>query len=58
MKKVYILVSIFGLILTVVPAFLVFGNILTWDTHSILMIVGTLLWFVSTPLWMKKSDGV
>jgi hypothetical protein len=58
MKKVYILVSIFGLILTVVPAFLVFGNMLTWDTHAVLMSVGTFLWFVSAPLWMKKSDGV
>jgi len=57
MKKVYLLISVLGLILTVAPSFLVFGNILTWDTHTNLMIAGTLLWFVTVPLWMKKSDG-
>ena len=46
------LLSLAGLLLTVVPAFLVFAGSLTWSTHATLMLVGTVLWFVTAPFWM------
>jgi len=49
--------SFVGLGLTVVPAFLVFAGLLTWDTHAALMGVGAVLWFVTAPFWMVKEDA-
>ena len=49
------LLSFAGLGLTVVPAFLVFTGALTWGTHALLMLAGTVLWFASAPVWMKGA---
>lgn len=49
------IVSYIGLGLTLIPAFLVFAGRLTWNTHAILMIIGTLLWFLTAPLWIKEK---
>jgi len=48
-------VSAVGLALTAVPSFLVFAGVIEWDAHANLMIVGTLLWFATAPLWMKED---
>jgi len=57
MKPFLILISILGLALSVVPAFLVFYGVITWDAHANLMIVGMVLWFATAPFWMKpKKD--
>jgi hypothetical protein len=50
------LVSFAGLALTVAPAFLVFAGLMTWHRYATLMLVGTLLWFVSAPFWMKHQE--
>ena len=55
MKKLLILLSITGLLLTVVPSFLVFYGILSWKTHSILMVFGFFFYFGSAPFWMKST---
>ena len=58
MKPLLKLVSFVGLALTVVPAFLVFAGVMTWDRYATWMLVGTLLWFLSAPFWMKRHpDG-
>ena len=49
------LLSAVGLALTVVPAALVFLSGLPWDTHALLMGVGTLLWFATAPFWMRDA---
>lgn len=49
------ILSFLGLGLTVVPSFLVFADVIVWDTHATLMLVGTLLWFATSPFWMQ--DG-
>ena len=48
-------VSVAGLGLTVVPAFLVFAGTITWTTHAWAMMVGSVLWFVSAPFWMGEK---
>ena len=47
--------SFVGLGLTVVPSFLVFADVIVWDTHATLMLVGTLLWFATSPFWMQDE---
>ncbi len=50
------IVSLIGLLLTAVPAFLVFAGSMPFERHTLLMLVGTLLWFGSAPVWMKKKE--
>lgn len=55
MKTLLKIVSLVGLLATIVPSFLVFADIITLDTNKLLMIIGTLLWFISVPFWMNKK---
>jgi hypothetical protein len=57
MKKPLIkLLSFIGLGLNIVPAILVFSAVMTPDTCKQLMLVGTVIWFVSAPSWMNKGQ--
>ncbi|NUO80060.1 hypothetical protein HUU05_08290 [candidate division KSB1 bacterium] len=56
MKKVMIVVALLGLALIVIPAMLVFMNRLSWQTHAHLMLLGTILWFVAAPWWMREVE--
>jgi hypothetical protein len=55
MKALIKLISSVGLALTVVPAALVFAGETSWDTHATLMLIGTLLWFATSPFWMREE---
>lgn len=56
MKKTLVLISLAGLGLTIIPSFMVLSGRLTWDDHSTLMVLGMILWFGSSPFWMKKTS--
>jgi len=55
MKNLIIIISIISLLMTLVPAFLVFAGVITFDTSKTLMLVGTLGWFITAPSWMNKE---
>ena len=55
MTAVLKLLSLAGLALTVVPAALVFLAGMAWETHALLMSVGTVLWFATAPFWMRDA---
>jgi hypothetical protein len=50
------IVSITGLALTLIPSMLVFTDIITFDMHTNLMVVGMILWFATSPFWMKEKE--
>ena len=54
-KTLLKIISFVGLLLTFIPSFLVFLNGIELETNKYLMLVGTLLWFGSSPFWMSKS---
>jgi hypothetical protein len=54
MKTITKLLSFLGLALTVLPAFFVFLNQISWQTHANLMLAGAILWFLSAPVWMRR----
>lgn len=54
MKQLIKVLSLLALGLTVVPAFLVFASLISWQTHASLMLAGTLLWFATAPVWLGK----
>jgi len=55
MKPVLVTLSLVGLALTVVPAFLVFAGAITWLQHASAMMAGAVLWFATAPFWMKEE---
>lgn len=55
MKFVYAIAALAGLSLTVFPSIMVFNGALAFETHKTLMLLGTLLWFVAAPLWLKHQ---
>ena len=55
MKSILKIVSLVGLVITIVPAFLVFSDIITLGNSKVMMMVGTLLWFLSAPFWMNNK---
>ena len=57
MRILLIAASVGGLLLTVVPAMLVFWGAIAFPLHAKLMAVGTLAWFASAPLWMKRESA-
>jgi hypothetical protein len=57
MKLLLPLVSAIALALIVGPACLYFADIVGKPRMQSLMIVGTVLWFVSAPLWLGKNES-
>ena len=55
MTTILKIVSLIGLLLTIVPAFLVFSGSLQIEQHYTLMLIGTVVWFLSAPFWMLKK---
>lgn len=56
MKILLRLVSIAGLLLTLVSALLASAGILALETHYTWLLIGMVLWFASAPLWMKEQS--
>ena len=56
MKVLLKTISFVGLALTIVPAFLVFQGIISFELNQNLMLIGTAGWFLSAPYWMNKGS--
>ena len=55
-KNVVILskpISWVSLMLIVVPPVLYFTDSVTMEMMSLLLLIGTIIWFVTAPLWMR-----
>lgn len=55
MKILLKIISFIGLGLTLIPSILLFSGQINADTCKLLMLVGTVLWFVTAPFWMNES---
>jgi len=53
MKKVTRILSYLALAGIVLPPFLYFGGSITLSVTQTVMLVATILWFASAPLWME-----
>jgi hypothetical protein len=45
-----------GLALTLLPSILTFYGTISLENSKIYMFIGTIIWFVSAPTWMNKSQ--
>ena len=55
MKLLASILAVVALCLTVIPSILVFNNAIEFDLHKKLMAAGTILWFLTAPLWFRKG---
>ncbi|MBN2013487.1 hypothetical protein JW960_29425 [candidate division KSB1 bacterium] len=49
------IISFAGLLLTIIPSFMVFSQGMELNTNKYLMLLGTILWFACTPFWMNRN---
>ncbi len=54
MKILLKIISFAGLGLMFVSAILLFNDAMARPTYEIFALVGTLLWFIPVPFWMKR----
>jgi hypothetical protein len=57
MKYLIPIVSALGLALIIVPACLYLVGTMDKPQIKTLMLIGTVLWFVSAPLWMGRNKA-
>jgi len=55
MNTILKIISFAGLCLTIIPSILVFTDRITFEMHTNLMVVGMILWFATSPFWMKEK---
>jgi hypothetical protein len=48
-------ISFTGLAMSIIPAFLMFGGMLSKETYLHLMVAGMLIWFCTAVFWIKKD---
>lgn len=56
MKKVLMVISYLGLACTILPSILVLKGVLNIQNHFWLMSIGMVLWFSTSPFWMKSKS--
>ena len=55
MDKILKALSVVGLVLSILPAFLTFYGVVSFQQYTLLLMIGTVLWFVSAPSWINKE---
>jgi hypothetical protein len=58
MKRILQLISLAGLLLTIVPPFLFFHDNISHSNQNLLMLIGAFVWFVSAFFWLGKKSKV
>lgn len=56
MKRILQLISLAGLVLTIVPPFLFFHGNISHNIQNLLMLIGAFVWFVSAFFWLGKKS--
>lgn len=55
MNYILKVISVLGLMLTVIPSFLVLNGVMEMEYYKSLMLIGTISWFVTAPFWIFKK---
>lgn len=55
MKTFAKLVSLVALVVTIVPSLLYFTDVIGHDAVKWAALVGTVMWFIATPLWVGRK---
>lgn len=55
MKTLLKIISLIGLLLTMIPPVLIYMNKIDLETTKLLMAFGMFAWFASAPFWINKK---
>lgn len=55
MRTLLMIISYFGLGLTIIPSILVFKGVMSMDMNKNLMMLGTVMWFGTVAFWMDRK---
>ena len=58
MKPLAKLASLIALAATIVPSVLYFAGMVDHDAVKCVALLGTVVWFIATPLWMSREHSV
>ena len=58
MDKLLKVLSAIGLVLSLLPAFLSFGGVISFEQYKVLLVIGTMVWFATAPSWINKKKTV
>lgn len=56
MRTLLIVISIIGLMFTIIPSVLVFTQHISFETHKLYMAIGMFMWFGTAVFWIKEQD--
>lgn len=56
-RRILQTISFTGLALSIIPAFLVFGGLLSRQIYFHLMVAGMLMWFGTAVFWIRKDHS-
>jgi hypothetical protein len=56
MRRIAQLISLIGLIATILPALMYLTGGLELPATKTTMFIATVVWFVATPMWMGRQD--
>lgn len=54
-RRILQTISFLGLAVSVLPAFLVFGGMVSKQTHAHLMLLGMAMWFGTAIFWIRRD---
>lgn len=49
------IVSLLALAATIVPSLIYFGGMMSHDAVKLTALIGTIVWFITTPMWMGRT---
>ncbi|MGM0620957.1 MAG: hypothetical protein ACQETJ_07935 [Bacteroidota bacterium] len=58
MKRILQIISLAGLLLTIVPPVLFFHGNVSHTTQNMLMLIGAFIWFISAFFWLGRKSKV
>lgn len=58
MKRILQIISLAGLLLTIVPPVLFFHGNVSHTTQNMLMLIGAFIWFISAFFWLGSKSKV
>ena len=57
MRKAWIAISLVAVAATLIPSVLYLSGAVSHDAAKTISLVGTVAWFVATPLWVGAADA-
>lgn len=57
MATILKIISFIGLAFTLIPSFLVMKGVIDPQHSKILMLIGTIVWFITASFWMNKKEN-